>query len=55
MSGMDSRFFRAIFTSVKIVFMSPEEGARALASDPSVANVTGKYFVRVQIGALQLG
>ena len=49
MSGMDNGFVRAIFTIAKRLFMSPAKGARTsifLASDPSVANVTGEYFVK---------
>ena len=49
MSGMDNGLLRAIFTIAKRFFMSPAKGARTsifLASDPSVGNVTGKYFVK---------
>jgi NAD(P)-dependent dehydrogenase (short-subunit alcohol dehydrogenase family) len=47
MSGWENRWMKALFKVVQVFFISPEEGARTslfLASDPSVAKVTGEYF-----------
>ena len=47
MSGWDNRAMKAIVAVVQKFFISPEKGARTsifLASDPSVAEVTGAYF-----------
>jgi NAD(P)-dependent dehydrogenase (short-subunit alcohol dehydrogenase family) len=47
MSGWENRVMKAIFAVVQKFFLSPEKGSRTsifLASDPSVATVTGTYF-----------
>jgi retinol dehydrogenase 12 len=47
MSGWKNPFMKLFFRVVQTFFISPEKGARTsifLASDPSVAEVTGKYF-----------
>ena len=47
MSGWDNRLMKAIFKVIQRFFISPERGALTsifLASDPSVALVTGQYF-----------
>ena len=47
MGGWDNRLMKSVFKVVQLFFLSPEKGARTsifLASDPSVAMVTGKYF-----------
>jgi len=49
MSGWDNQLMKAVFKVVQPFFMSPERGARTsifLATDPSVAGVTGTYFDR---------
>jgi NAD(P)-dependent dehydrogenase (short-subunit alcohol dehydrogenase family) len=49
MSGWENRVMKAVFAVVQRLFLSPEKGARTsifLASDPSVAAVTGAYFVK---------
>lgn len=52
MSGWENLPMKLLFGFVQRFFMSPEQGARTsifLASDPSVAAVTGRYFARRQI------
>lgn len=47
MNGWDNQLMKSLFKVVQLFFLSPEKGARAsifLATDPSVATVTGMYF-----------
>ena len=47
MGGWDNQLMKSLFKVVQLFFLSPEKGALTsifLASDPSVAMVTGKYF-----------
>jgi NAD(P)-dependent dehydrogenase (short-subunit alcohol dehydrogenase family) len=49
MSGWDNPVMKTIFGVVQKFFLAPDKGARTsifLASDPSVAPVTGSYFVK---------
>ena len=49
MGGWSNRLMKAVFKVAQLFFLSPEKGARTsifLASDPSVAMVTGKYFAK---------
>ena len=49
MGGWDNRLMKAVFKVAQLFFLSPEKGARTsifLASDPSVAMVTGTYFAK---------
>jgi len=49
MGGWGNRLMKAVFKVAQLFFLSPEKGARTsifLASDPSVAMVTGKYFAK---------
>jgi NAD(P)-dependent dehydrogenase (short-subunit alcohol dehydrogenase family) len=48
-SAMDSTFIKSAFGFAKHFFMSPEKGARTSifpASDPSIGDITGHYFVK---------
>lgn len=52
MSGWEDPVMKSIFKVVARFFMSPEKGARTsifLASDPSVAGVTGAYFSKCRV------